>query len=266
LRAWLKQLDPGSATALLCGTLALLLASIPPVAFLTKFLALLGLLTGLVAAVVVGLSDPVRAAVPLVAAVPGLVVLLFVGSWPEGSPPPPPPLVSISLKEGGLVPHTPISEEDWVSAATHAIRKKDVRVQVLSAKIGAVEVEYGGKKVSSREKFLILTLGVGLEAVDFQQIPYETWADQLNQPSKNPPALTDNLNQTYPQKKLALDRKIVARDVRGQLTPGRPVREVLLFPVPSAKMETLRLQLPASAFGDTGEIRFEIPRSMIEGP
>ena len=55
----------------------------------------------------------------------------------------------------------------------------------------------------------------------------------------------------------------MGRSEKGHLTPGRTVDEVLGFPVPAAKAESLRLELPASAFGETGEFRFRIPRSMI---
>jgi hypothetical protein len=44
------------------------------------------------------------------------------------------------------------------------------------------------------------------------------------------------------------------------------VEEVLLYPVAAAKAEYLRLELPASAFGEAGEFRFQIPRSMIVNP
>jgi hypothetical protein len=43
------------------------------------------------------------------------------------------------------------------------------------------------------------------------------------------------------------------------------VREVLVYPIPARDVEYLRLMLPASAFGLTGEYRFQIPRSMIGG-
>jgi hypothetical protein len=40
---------------------------------------------------------------------------------------------------------------------------------------------------------------------------------------------------------------------------------VLVFPVPPGDIEYLRLRLPASAFGLTGEFRFQLPRGMIKG-
>ncbi len=50
------------------------------------------------------------------------------------------------------------------------------------------------------------------------------------------------------------------------LNPGHQVKEVLVFPVPPADVEYLRLTLPASAFGLSGEFRFQVSRGMIQAP
>jgi hypothetical protein len=39
---------------------------------------------------------------------------------------------------------------------------------------------------------------------------------------------------------------------------------VVVFEGPVARAEYLRPELPASAFGGTGKLRFQIPKSMIE--
>jgi hypothetical protein len=46
--------------------------------------------------------------------------------------------------------------------------------------------------------------------------------------------------------------------------PGKSVEDVVVFEEPVARAEYLRLELPASAFGGTGKLRFQIPKSMIE--
>jgi hypothetical protein len=48
------------------------------------------------------------------------------------------------------------------------------------------------------------------------------------------------------------------------IRPGKSVEDVIVFEESVARAEYLRLELPASAFGGTGKLRFQIPKSMIE--
>jgi hypothetical protein len=48
------------------------------------------------------------------------------------------------------------------------------------------------------------------------------------------------------------------------LAGGKWVDDVLVFASPSPDLTFLRLSLPASAFGGTGQLRLAIPREMIE--
>ena len=287
---WLRHLDGGTLAAFVVGSVALLLASVPFLSVLTKPLSVLAVLIGLVAgAVHAALGGRGHAWPPLLVAALNLLIVLFVGAWPRGPAPPAPPRVAISLKKGGTVAYEPVADSDWVDAGTSAVRLHDLRVQVVGVRVGGVEIAVPGKKVApsgatgrlpqrpegaieppGREKkivtpdrYLVIRLRVTYEGVVFQQLPYESWADLPGAPSKHEPTLTDNLNHAYAQKTFDPSRKLVGRGDRLVLTPGREVDEVLVYPVPPAGVDYLRLQLPASAFGGTGEIRFQIPRSMI---
>ena len=259
---WLRRLDAGTAAALLVGSLAVVLASVPSLGFLTKPLGGVGILVGLLAGVVPAVLFQKNVWWPLAACALNLASALFVGSGPHPHAPPP-PRVAIALREGGMVAPQPAEDSDWVDAGTRAVKWHDIRVQVVAVRAGGVEVEYQGKKSLMAERSLVIRLRVSYEGVEFKQLPYEPWADLPGSPSKNPPTLTDNLNQTYSQKTFGPGRKAAGRSERGYLTPGRMVEEVLVFPAPPAKVEYLRLQLPASAFGEPGEFRFQIPRRMI---
>ena len=259
----LRHLDGGTLGAFLVGSIAVLLASAPYLSVLTKPLAVLGLLLGLGAGVVPALLGKRKVWLPVAASALSLVVVLFVGSWPRPAPPPPPPRVTIALREGGMVAHQPANDADWVEASAQAVKLHDFRAQVMAARVGGVELEYQGKKAVTADRYLVIRLRVSYEGVVFRQIPYEPWADLPGSPSKHEPTLTDNLNHTYAQKNFGPGRKVVGRTEKYHLTPGRMVDEVLVFPVPPAKVDYLRLQLPASAFGGEGEFRFQIPRSML---
>lgn len=260
----LRNLRAGTVAALLVGSVALCLASIPPLSFLTKPLSALGLLLGLGAGVAPALWKRRNPIFPIAVSALSLFLLLFVGSWPQ-PPEPPPPVVAVPFRLAGMVAHQPIEDGEWVDAGTNAVQMKELRVRVLGVRVGGVELEAKGKKSVTADRYLTIRLVASFEGVVFEHLPYEPWADSAEGPSKNPPTLTDNQEHAYVQKTFAAGRKVAGRGDNKFLTPGRQVNEVLIFPVPSAKVEYLRLSLPAAAFGARGEFRFKISRSMIEG-
>jgi hypothetical protein len=80
------------------------------------------------------------------------------------------------------------------------------------------------------------------------------------------PRLTDNLGNRYKRITFGLGTTVVGRVNQESIHPGKTVDDVLVFEEPLANADVLRLGLPASAFGGTGEIKFEIPKSMIRRP
>jgi hypothetical protein len=262
--AWVRQLNGGTLAALVAGSAAIFLASVPFLCVLSKPLSLLGLLLGVLAGAVPALWKRANLVPPGAVSALSLLALLFVGSWPQAYAPRP-PLVAAPLRQAGMVAHQPIQDDDWVDAAANAVRRDDLRVQVLGARVGGVETESRGRKAVSSEKYLVIRVRVSYEGIVFRQVPYEPWVDLPGSPSNHPAVLVDDLDQAYPQKTFDADRKVVGRGGRDYLTPGRQVNEVLVFPVPVSRTQYVRLKLPASAFGGAGEFRFQIPRSMIGG-
>src|SRR5438270_399873 len=95
----LRQLDVTTATALCCGSVALFVASVPSVSFLTKPLSALGLLLGLLGVL---LNARRHKGLNLTLAGAGsalcLFVVLFVGVWPfPGDPGPLPAAMAIAF-------------------------------------------------------------------------------------------------------------------------------------------------------------------------
>ena len=263
----LKRLDAATLLAFFFGSMALFLDSIESVSFLTKSLSAGGLALGFLGGVVPALVRRRNPALPIVMSSLCLFDVLFVGTWPV-SPIPPPPDVAIPLRQGGLAAAQPISDDEWVNASGNAVQRHDVRVRITHVRTGSIELKElkkpGAKPFPSREKYLAIYLEVTYETKVFQSLNYESWADQAERPSKQPPTLTDNLERVYAQKTIAPRWEVVGREDKSFITPCGPVPEVLLFPLPPARLEYLRLKLPASAFGGGGEFRFQIPRSMIE--
>src|SRR5436853_356464 len=79
------------------GSVGLLLASIPPAAFLSKPVSGLGLAVGLLASVVPALVRQTELRFPLAMSGLCLLTLLLAGDWPHEPPPPPPPVVAFPL-------------------------------------------------------------------------------------------------------------------------------------------------------------------------
>lgn len=260
----LRKLDVSAAAAFFAGGLAVLLASIPELSFLTKPLSLLGLGLGVFGSLLPASRRNADVGLPIIICVLSLFVLLFVGSWPKGSPPPPPPVIAASLNKAAAA-NQPAKEDEWVDASTSAILRNVLRAQVVSVRVGGVELKTKTAKYTTKEKYLQIRLRVTVEGTLFKNFTYEPWNDTASAPSKNQPTLTDNLNRPYPQQTFPPDRKVVSdREAGDYITNGRALDDILVFAVPSPDLEYLRLTLPAAAFGQEGEFRFQIPRAMME--
>jgi len=263
-RERLRTLDFGSALAFLCFSVALLFASFYELEVFIKPTAALGLLAGLLGGAVPALWRRTNVLLPLFLSLLCLLVLLFAGNWPSFSSPSL-PLVRIPRDRKGMVVYQPLGEDDWVDASANAVKRGDVRVEIVSVGIGPVELKRQSSALSSAERYLMIRLRVSYEGIVFQQIPYEPWADRADSPSKHPPILSDDQGHTYAQKTFVSDWKVIGRAEVDALNPGHQVKEVLVYPVPARNVEYLRLTLPASAFGLPGVFRFQIPRNMIGG-
>lgn len=188
-----------------------------------------------------------------------LVALLSAGCSNSSGP----ALVAIPLKQNGMAAPQPVGTDDWIDASNNALKRGDVRVQVVSAQIGPVGLFQKSSSKTSAERYLTILLRVSYDGILSQQTPYEPWTDRSDSPSKHPPTLTDNQGRSYAQKTFDSGWKVIGRADVDALNPGHQVKDVLVYPVPPRDVEQLQLMLPASAFGLTGEFRFQIPRKMI---
>jgi hypothetical protein len=260
----LRAIDIGSALAFLCFSVALLFGSFYALDSFIKPIAALGFSAGLLGGALPALLRKRNALLPFLMSILCLVVLLFLGSWPRFSSPPP-VLVMIPLKQQGMAAHQPVGEDDWVDASANALKRGNVRVEIVSASLGPVELKGKSSASTSGERYLTIRLRVSYEGIVAQQTPYEPWSDRAEAPSKHPPTLTDNQGRSYTQKTFDSGWKLAGRADVDALNPGHQVKDVLVYPPPASGVEQLRLTLPGSAFGLAGAFRFQIPRSMIGG-
>ncbi|HEY7328262.1 MAG TPA: hypothetical protein VH592_11505 [Gemmataceae bacterium] len=259
----LRSLDFGSALAFLCFGVSLLFVSFYQTEFFIKPIAALGVLGGLLGGVLPALWRKRSFLLPSLLSFLCLLVLLFLGSWPGSSSAP--QLVTISLQGKGMAAHQAAGPDDWVDASANAVKRGDVRLDIVSVQIGPVDLKEKSSTTASPERYLTIHLRLTDEGILFQPRPYEPWADLADSPSKHTPILTDNQGRTYEQKTFEPGLTVVGRRKDDALNPGHQVKDVLVYPVPASDVEYLRLTLPASAFGQSGEFRFQIPRHMIRG-
>jgi hypothetical protein len=259
----LRTLDFGSALAFLCFGVALLSVSFYQLETFTKPIAALGLLAGLLGGVLPALWRKRNVVLSFLLSILCLLVLLFIGSWPSLNSAP--PLMTVSLKGKGMAAHQATGPDDWVDASANALKRGDVRLDIVSVQIGPVDLRQRSSTTVSPERYLTIHLRASYEGILFQQTPYEPWADLANSPSKNAPTLTDNQGRAYAQKIFDPDWTVAGRREGAALGPAHQLREVLVYPLPAGDVAYLRLALPAAALGQSGEFRFQIPRTMIRG-
>jgi hypothetical protein len=261
----LRHANVGTAVAFFCGSMALVCASIHSVIYWTKPLGGVGLLLGVAAGLLPAWKNRAPLALPL--AVCGLcsIAVLFVGKWPAWQAPAPPGPVFVDAGNKGMAAHQPIGEDEWVDASAGGIQWHYVRVQVVGARLGTVELQEQGKKVALPQKQLVIRLRLTYHGAEKPSLNYEPWANTSKGASKHPPTLTDTAGNSFTQVTPEGGRRVAGRDEQYFLTTGGPMDEVLVFPAEAADAAELRLTLPASAIGSSGAYQFKIPRSFIKG-
>jgi hypothetical protein len=154
---------------------------------------------------------------------------------------------------------------DWIDADRFALQQGRLRIQVASLVVGPVEPPGKAKKKDKpKEKppeFLVLRLRVNqIEGTS------EFAADPLNwsSPRNEKPflTLTDSTGKVYAPRTVPGVR--TAEEVRkSSLFPVTVVEEVFAFEPPPASVESLRLEVPVSAWGGAGVFRFTVPNTMV---
>jgi hypothetical protein len=221
-------------------------------------LALLGLVVGTSALwlaegrrLLPGASAVVNAAVLLVVfALPGW---LGLGPWrPSTVPADSLVVLAVGKDGGGAVP------AEWVDAGTAAWQLRDVRVSVEAVTVGPVELTGSdGEKNRTKEDYLQVWLRVSHEGAA-RAIPFQDWDGTLSAAAA--PRLTDAAGKVVPAKTFGPGWEPSGRARAAPLFPGKSVATVLTFDPPAQPIERLRLELPGTAFGGGGVVRFQIDR------
>ncbi|HEV3082217.1 MAG TPA: hypothetical protein VGY66_20710 [Gemmataceae bacterium] len=255
----------GAAAALLAG------GAVCSAAFFSSYYpTLVAGLAALVCAAIALLGAPRKsgvAALPVAAALASVLVLGIRLIWPTlfGFE----TLVARDLTEGAgaiiVLPrfdaaHDKEKADDlpWVDASKGSIELGDIRVEIAAAVLRAVELtDARGKRVTG-EKYLVLTLRLN-NLGNPRPVGYSSWGGS----EARMPILKDDHGRTYKLQTFGHDVEIPGHISRATLAPGKAIEDVLVYPAPEAGVQLLRLELPGSAFGAPGVLRFEIPLKML---
>lgn len=178
-----------------------------------------------------------------------LVVLfpswLGLSGWgPEADPEAgPKPAMAVGRDGGAARP------AEWVDAAQAVWEQGDVRVAVNGVSVGPTDAM---AKTTDKKKERTLRITVKLSNIGVARaIELAGWHSPPERESKLTAAGTAVANR------MPADEKV-------PVFPGKSHETVLAFAVPD-KLDDLRLELPAAAFGGTDPVRFQIPKAMIFG-
>ncbi len=166
-----------------------------------------------------------------------------------------PPPIPKSASTGATEP----SGVTWINAAREPWKCGDVTVKVLKAEIGRAKLIDGANRVSdSQDNYLLLTIEVAnLSAT--RKIQYKSWSLRDNQVR-----LTDDLKNPYTLQAAPGGASFEGQQRTKSLYPEKAVEDILVFERPVERARTLRLQLPAGAFEESGVGYLEISMSMVK--
>ncbi len=147
--------------------------------------------------------------------------------------------------------------ETWNMVPLDSVVRGSVEVKVIRPLRGAPPED---SKVDSGEYDDVLMLPVNLNLKEGAQdaVEFESWAETS---LKRNVVLKDDANTMY--------QLLDMVNVKGNgktIAPQKGLQVRLLFKPPARKVKYLRLELPASAFGGEGMLRFEVPGKLIPPP
>lgn len=156
---------------------------------------------------------------------------------------------------------SPATEEEWVDASKNSVQQGDFRVRVTKVTVAQVPLKQLGKEGRSKDALLQIELQIENTSTT-KIIHYRSWgAAEFG----GLPGLNDNFANSYRGASFGISSRPVGQAAREEsVYPGKTVNDLLVFDPPLEKAEYLRLRLPAKNFGGTGELRLQIPKSMIQ--
>ncbi|MCW5553684.1 MAG: DUF308 domain-containing protein [Verrucomicrobiae bacterium] len=284
-----RGVSPLGIAALVLGILSCLFCWIPllglfalPIAFIGVLLAVGGVLMASINKKT-GFAFPIGGGIVCVLAASIALVITggFSFAWERGKRTNQQPETSAAVREPAANTHepTPATPEsanvtrapstavrepvgaEWSRART--VRQGDIRVAVNSVHIGRVNhLDVLGEIQSTREEFLTIDLAVA-NLSPTKKINFQTWRGATLAVGGAPANLADNHGNNYKRITMTPNARRNPSPDEVSIYPQNEHRDLVVFELPVENIQWLRLELPASNFGGSGMLRFEIPMSNV---
>lgn len=156
-------------------------------------------------------------------------------------------------------------DAEWTDASQDAVRRGDLTIRVAKVVVSQVDLNLGviGQEKKSEDEHL--KIYVDLENLTENKIVhFAGWGRPEIQPR---PQLRDDHENSYREINFGLfDHPYGQLVSETDINPKKIKSDVVIFVKPIKDIKYLRLTLPANKFGGEGDIRFQIPASMLGEP
>jgi hypothetical protein len=150
------------------------------------------------------------------------------------------------------------SAVEWTDAK-EPVQRGSAQVRVTRVVVDKVRVKaIVGGEGESKEKLCQISLRITNTDAG-RKIDYQGWQGNSFMSDAR---LTDNAGNRYKRVNFEAADEIIGQVKSESIYPGKSVDELLVFEPPIHAAKALKLELPASNLGETGEIRFSIAREM----
>jgi hypothetical protein len=157
-------------------------------------------------------------------------------------------------------PDKPKVVPEWVDASTEGSKLGPVRVRVT-----AIEVDHiFGKNPDdiSKDKQLIVRLNIENASIG-QRVTYKGWGATPSQEGNPGAQLRDEQGKAYKRILFEKPELIEGLVVEREFAPSVQFTDMLIFEVPKTEWKMLYLELPAVNYGQVGQLKFQIPETML---
>jgi hypothetical protein len=151
-------------------------------------------------------------------------------------------------------------EAAWAEASKGPVQHGGVGVQLAAVTVRNIKIkDLLGEESVPATKYLTISIHL-LNTNATHKIDFLGWS-AVEGPGA---VLEDDSGKRYQPLCLGPGVEILGQvRMAISLDPGKALEDLLVFEPPRNEIHFLRLELPAAAFGDTGSLRFQIPKEMI---
>jgi len=172
----------------------------------------------------------------------------------------------IPVEENGVdksVPPAAKNDPLWKDASFHQVIG-NVRISITMVVTGTVPLRAGILDRESESLNELLMVWLKIENISKRtKIDYSGWMSKYASLRDIDASLTDDVDNRYRQINFSGLSTVHGATPSESIYPGTAIEDAIVFELPVKGTRFLRLKLTSNAFGEEGDIRFQIPASMI---